>query len=135
MLEPINGSLNVHIGEQHLRDINQSLCELIGIDVHIRIHDNDIGSADTKSSDHRSVDSGDVDSPRKPVLTIQDLDQQEVNHRTGFCDLWLMLSFVLVVWGADLTIMTHSSSLCTWLEEWILCFESVWGRTLLRYKD
>ena len=54
-----------------------------------------------------------VDYWPKPVLTIQDLEQQEVNSRTEFCDLRLLLSFVLVVCSGDLTTMTCTSSILT----------------------
>ena len=126
---------DLHTGKQNLRDINPSLRELSGLDVHIPTSDNGIGSANAKSSGsgHRTESAGDVDAWRKLQLTIQNLDQQEVNHRTGLCDLCLLLSFVSVVCGGDLTSMTRTSSILTWFEEWILCCEFVWGRTLLRY--
>jgi hypothetical protein len=46
-----------------------------------------------------------------------------------------LLSLLPVVCSGDLTTMTHASSMLTWIEEWILCCEFVWGWTLLRYKD
>ena len=64
---------DVHTGKQNLRDINPSLCELSGLDVHIPTNDNGIGSADAKrsGSGHRTEGAGDVDAWRKPQLTIQ----------------------------------------------------------------
>ncbi len=115
-------------------DINPTLREIVGLDVHIQTHDNGIRRY-VKSGGPRSEDSEDVDSWQKPVLTIQDLVPKEINRRTGFCDLRLMLSFVSVVCGGDLTTMTRTSSMLTWLVEWIICCEFVWGRTILRYKD
>jgi hypothetical protein len=123
---------DVHIGEQHFMDINPSIYEIVGLDVHIQTHDNGIRS-DVTSSHPRSKYFGDVDSWCKPALTIQDLVPKEINCCTGFCDLPLMLSFVSVVCGGDLTTMTCTSSMLTWLEEWIICCEFVWGRTLLRF--
>ncbi len=64
---------DVHTGKQNLRDINPSLRELSGLDVHIPTNDNGIGSADAKrsGSGHRTEGAGDVDAWRKPQLTIQ----------------------------------------------------------------
>jgi hypothetical protein len=63
---------DVHIREQHLMDINPLLCEIVGLDVHIQTHNNGIRS-DVTCSGPRSKDFGDVDSWRKPALSIQDL--------------------------------------------------------------
>ena len=64
---------DVHTGKQNLRDINPSLREVSGLDVHIPTNDNGIGSADAKrsGSGHRTEGAGDVDAWRKPQLTIQ----------------------------------------------------------------
>ena len=66
---------------------------------------------------------------------MQDLVPREVHRRTGFRDLKLLLSFVSVVCAGELVMITRTSSILTWLEEWLLCFEFVWGWTLIRYQD
>ncbi len=67
-------------------DINPSLCEIVGLDVHIQTHKNGIRRY-VKSSGPRSEDSNDMDSWQKPALTIQDFVPKEINLCTGFCDL------------------------------------------------
>ena len=69
------------------------------------------------------------------VITLANLVPKEVKRRTGFHDLKLMLSFVALICGGDLTIMTRTSSYLTWVEEWLFYFEFGWGRSTIRLCD
>jgi hypothetical protein len=58
-----------------------------------------------------------------------------VQLRTGFRDLNLMLVFALVVCRGDIEKMTRTNSRLTWIEEWVLCFEFVSHKSMVRWKD
>jgi hypothetical protein len=59
----------------------------------------------------------------------------EVHKRTGFHDLRELLFHVAVVCGGDLIQMTETTSYLTWLEEWFLYYEMLYGRSLTRWWD
>lgn len=119
---------DVKDGEQDLEQINPLILASTGLDVHKASRDID---AEMKCIDDINVDS----SWRAPKITLKCLVPKEVKRRTGFHDLKLLLGFVSVVCGGDMTVMTSTTSILTWLEEWVLYFEFVWGRTSIRFPD
>ena len=60
---------------------------------------------------------------------MNDLTAKEVKRRTGFYDVSSMLSFVVVVCGGKVDVMTQTYSKLTWLEEWVLYLEYVYGHS------
>lgn len=121
----------VHDGTLKLEHINSTVLSAAGLDVHI-----DASSSDESESNSTSdlVDTTD-DSWRVPTITLKDLVPKEVKRRTNFNDLKHLLSFVSATCGGDLSLITRTSSILTWLEEWILYFELVSGRTIIRFSD
>ena len=71
----------------------------------------------------------------KPKFTYQDLTDKEVQRCTGFKSKYLMLAYIILVCNGDHQKMTMTVTSLTWLEEWFLYFELLWGRTLERYVD
>ena len=72
-----------------------------------------------------------------PVILYDDMCQNDskVKRRTGFLSLANMLAYIMVVCNGDNNKMKYKHTSLTWLEEWFLFFEIVWGRTLYRMMD
>uniref|UniRef100_A0A7S1UPM4 DDE Tnp4 domain-containing protein n=1 Tax=Grammatophora oceanica TaxID=210454 RepID=A0A7S1UPM4_9STRA len=64
-----------------------------------------------------------------------DIPPAEVQRLTGFANLFLLLSFVLIVCNGSVDLLSATVSCLTWLEEWLLYFEWTWGRTNARFHD
>ena len=77
-------------------------------------------------------DAGEV--PRDPVITTKASDE-DVKDCTGFDSLLSMLFFITVVCDCDADLIADTVTSLTWLEEWFLYFEMVWGRSCLRWSD
>ena len=121
---------DVKDGEQHLGHINPTILSAVGLDVHCGTGTDNNDVVDSSNQSENTSNTW-----RAPTILLKDVVPKEVKRRTGFHDLKMLLSFVAVVCGGDTTIMTSTTSILTWLEEWILCFEFVWGRTTIRYTD
>ena len=118
---------DVRRGELKLSDINPLVLVEAGLDVHI-------GTNEDMNND--DDDENDVDETnRETVLSLDNLTDDEVQRRTGFSTLRLMLAFALVVCRGDIEKMTRTNSRLTWLEEWVLYFEFVWHKSLVRWID
>ena len=79
-------------------------------------------------------DNNDVEKT-KPVLTWDNMTDNEVHWRTGFGNLKLMLSVASVMSGGDFEKMTQTISKLAWLDEWVLYFEFFWHRSMRRWPD
>lgn len=119
---------DVEHGDQQLSQINPAVRNAAGLNVHT-------GSWDRDADYDGDTPSHDDDSWREPIFTVKDLVPKEMKRLTGFDDLRMMLSFASMVCGGDLTTMTRTCSMLTWLEEWMLYFQFVWSRTIVRYED
>ena len=58
-----------------------------------------------------------------------------VKRKTGFDYENLLLSFIVIVCNGDVNKMKKKETVLTWYEEWFLCFQIIWGRTLQRWED
>ena len=74
-------------------------------------------------------------SNEKPTLTFSDLTKKEVKRRTGFDDVSLMLSYVIIVCGGDMDLLTKTFSKLTWIEEWVLYLQYIYGHSMNRWID
>jgi len=59
--------------------------------------------------------------------TLQNLVPKDVMRKTGFHDLFCLLSYAVIICGGDINLITSSFSKMTWLEEWIFYFEFIYG--------
>ena len=64
---------------------------------------------------------------------MEDLKSKDVHRRTAFCDLKRLLSYVAIICNGDLKSL--KSTALTWLEEWVLYMEIIYGRALIRWHD
>ena len=67
----------------------------------------------------------------QPVVQLESISDQEVQHCTGFCSLAFLLSYTAIISDGDVTNMGTTVSTLTWFEEWFLYFEMIWGKTVL----
>ena len=66
---------------------------------------------------------------------MKNLIANEVHELTGFADIFDLLSFSIIVCGGDIETLTYKKHRLTWMEEWVLYFEYVYGRTHIRVND
>jgi hypothetical protein len=71
----------------------------------------------------------------KVVIKIEDLTDFRVHMQTGFPSLLALLSFIAIVCDGDIDTVTKSETELTWLEEWYLYFEVLYGKTIGRWVD
>jgi hypothetical protein len=69
-----------------------------------------------------------------PVITLG-VSDEDIKDCTGFDSLLSMLYFITVTCNCDADLMADTVTSLTWLEEWHLYFEMVWGRSCLRWSD
>jgi hypothetical protein len=72
---------------------------------------------------------------RKVVIKIEDLTDFRVHMQTGFPFLLALLAFVAVVCDGDIDTVTKLETELTWLEDWYLYFEVLYGKTIGRWVD
>jgi len=119
--------LDVKHGNQQLSQINPLVRNAAGLNVHT--------GAGWDRDDNCDVYHKKDDSWREPIFNIYNLVPKEVKRLTGFDDLKRMLSFMSMLCGGNLTKMTRTNSILTWLEEWVLYFQFVWSRSIVRFED
>merc|ERR1712032_1206587 len=69
------------------------------------------------------------------IFVLNELTPKEIKRRTGFCDLFYLLSYVIIICGGDMDQITVTSTKLTWLEEWIFFFEYIYGHSKNRLCD
>jgi hypothetical protein len=105
--------------ENYINPAIQELCGLTG----------NLSSTPTK------VNIKSINKVQQSIFLMEMLTPKEIHQRTGFSDLSCMLSFASVICGGDIEIMTTTCSKLTWLEEWILYFEFMYGHSKNRWCD
>ena len=114
-----------------LSQINSRVLAVAGLDVHSTIEDVSVLRAKKRNARKKVANAGGKD----PVLMLKHLTPKEVKRLTGFEDLKHLLSYVTMICDGDMTTMTRTTSALTWLEEWVLCLEFVWGHCMNRCTD
>lgn len=82
----------------------------------------------------RGSPSAAADAKRDPVITLSTTDE-DIKDCTGFESMLSLLYFITTVCDCDVDLMGETITSMTWLEEWHLYFEMVWGRSCLRWSD
>jgi hypothetical protein len=72
---------------------------------------------------------------RKVVVRMDDLTDTRVHIQTGFPSLLALLGFIAIVNNGDIEEITKTTSSLTWLEEWYLYLEIVYGKSISRWVD
>ena len=70
---------------------------------------------------------------KQSLFVLNDLTPKEIKRRTGFCDLFSLLCYVIIICGGDMNQITSSCTKLTWLEEWVLFFEYTYGHSKNRF--
>jgi hypothetical protein len=68
-------------------------------------------------------------------VKLEDINDKKLKYQTGFPSLLALLGYVAIICDGDIDAMVKSTSELTWFEEWYLFFETVYGRTCLRWID
>ena len=110
-----------------LLEINENILRASGIDVHL--------NSDTLLK-KISIDTNHNEKCREMSrYNMKNLTANEVHELTGFADIFDLLSFSIIVCGGDIETLTYKKHRLTWMEEWVLYFEYVYGRTHIRVND
>lgn len=73
---------------------------------------------------------------RQPtVIQISNISDKILTQTTGFRSMASMLVFIFVVCNGDLDKVRNTTTTLTWIEEWYLYFERVYGRSVRRIVD
>ena len=57
------------------------------------------------------------------------LHQKKIQRRTGFSDESTMISYIIIVCGGSMDNITKTCNKFTWLKEWVLCYEYMYGHS------
>ena len=110
-----------------LEKVPRSLLEASGLDVHVKPKAvSNMLKFESTSTKKRKYAIRVKDATVNPF----DLLPHQVQTRTGFHDVGMMLTFVLTVCNGDIDMMTRRVSQLTWFEEWFLYCEFVNGKTV-----
>jgi DDE superfamily endonuclease len=73
----------------------------------------------------------------KHLVSFWDLGERMVRIKTGFQSPMAMLAFIIIVNRGDITKIQRTTTVnkLTWLQEWMVYFEFVWGRSAGRWVD
>lgn len=123
--------MDVQERNHDLSQINSRVLAGAGLDVHSSTIDASGLRARKRNAQKTVTNTGSKD----PVLMLEHLTPKEVKRLTSFEDLKLLLSYVTMICDGDLTTMTSTNSALTWLEEWVLCLEFLWGHCMNRCAD
>ena len=123
---------DVEVSKQDLSQINDSLLAVAGLDVHKGL---DEGGNREGSSTKEIGEAVRNDLYCWPVRKLNKLTPKEISRLTGFHDLKMLLSYVGLICDGDFNNMTRTVSSMTWLEEWMLCLEFLWGHCMQRLAD
>jgi hypothetical protein len=118
---------DVKDGTQELKDISPILLKQSRLDVHDN-KENIAGSAKCESKGEKpdklkASEKLNASEKLEPKILLKEMTAKEVHRRTGFQDIFSLISYVAIVCGGDLDLMTRTSSKLTWLEEW---FSFIW---------
>ena len=72
---------------------------------------------------------------KKVTVRFDDVDDGMTKTRTGFPSFATMLSFTSIVCDGDLSKMTATITTFTWLEEWFMFYEIIYGKSVCRWID
>ena len=123
---------DVEVSKQDLLQINDSVLAVAGLDVHKGL---DEGGNREGSSTKEIGEAVRNDLYCWPVRKLNKLTPKEISRLTGFHDLKMLLSYVGLICDGDFDNMTRTVSSMTWLEEWMLCLEFLWGHCMQRLAD
>jgi hypothetical protein len=76
-----------------------------------------------------------ITEKKKVIVSFETLTDRRVKIQTGFPSILAMLAFISVVSNGNIDEITNTTSTLTWLEEWYLYFEIIYGKTISRYVD
>lgn len=71
----------------------------------------------------------------KPPLMTLDIEDSDVQRRTGFPSKDLLLAYVFIICDGDVDLITRRSTSLTWFEEWMFGLEFTIGKSLTRWED
>ena len=78
----------------------------------------------------------DNNGKKRTIIRLCSLSDKKIKITTGFPSVVSFLSFVAVICNGEPDKIGETvTSTLTWLEEWLLYFEFVWGRSAGRWKD
>jgi hypothetical protein len=122
-------------GTQQLKDISPLLLKQSQLDIHDK--ENIWGSPKCVSKGVNLMEEFEEEKIIEPKILLMNMMQCKVRRHTGFQDIFSLIGYVAIVCGGDIDLMTQTSSLLTWLENWVLHLEMMYryGRTHICWQD
>jgi hypothetical protein len=69
------------------------------------------------------------------IVRLNKLTDKTVKVRTGFPSISAMIAFIVVACHGEIDTISTTTTTLTWLEEWIIYFEIIWGKFSRRWVD
>jgi len=102
-------------------DINKTVRNLSGLNVH---H----APLTQPASPSPSPSPSDDRDPSRPRIALESITSDDIKVTAGFPSKFALLSFVFIVCNGDNDVVMQKETLLTWFEEWLACFQWIWGR-------
>jgi hypothetical protein len=71
----------------------------------------------------------------KTVIRLDELNDVYIKTMTGFSSLVAMIAYIIIVNNGEYEKIQTTITQLTWLEEWLVFFECVWGKSCVRWVD
>jgi DDE superfamily endonuclease len=69
------------------------------------------------------------------IARLNKLTDKITKVRTGFPSTSAMIAFIVVACNGDIDLISKTTTTLTWLEEWVIYFEIIWGKFSRRWVD
>ena len=115
--------------DSNLDGISPALLKATGLDVHQNTRS---PSRQRRGKLKNTLVAEKIYTPRRKesIVTPFNLKPHQVKARTGFPDIAMLLSYVMLVCDGDISTVTSRVSTLTFFEEWMLYFEFIYGKTV-----
>jgi hypothetical protein len=111
---------------EDLRAINARVRQQIGLDGYLETAGAEGGGGSIREK--KKVATSRSETVLPPPKVSMSMSNKEVKLRTGFSSQFHLLSFVAAACNGDVKEMARKETQLTWLEEWWVYFEWIWGR-------
>jgi hypothetical protein len=93
------------------------------------------------SDDNNSIDGSKMKKNfykkryQKTIVRFNDLDDSIIKITTGFPSILTMMAFIIILVDGRLEEIAYTTTTLSWLEEWLIYFEIIYGRQNHRWID
>jgi hypothetical protein len=75
------------------------------------------------------------ETDKRTAVRFCDLTDDLITTTTGFPSVMMMMGFIILINNGNVQEIRHTETTLTWLEEYLVYFETVWGKNSTRWCD